>query len=44
MRISHEKLMARRQSRDLFDCHALLQMKDIDHTKLRTAFVVYGAM
>lgn len=37
-------LMARRQARDLFDCHAILQMKDIDPTKLRTAFIVYGAM
>ena len=37
-------LMARRQSRDLFDCHAILQMGDIDQAKLRTAFIVYGAM
>ena len=37
-------LMARRQSRDLFDCHAILQMEDIDQAKLRTAFIVYGAM
>lgn len=37
-------LMARRQSRDLFDCHAILQMKKIDPVKLRLAFIIYGAM
>jgi len=37
-------LMARRQSRDIFDCHAILKMENIDPVKLRLAFVVYGAM
>jgi len=36
--------MARRQSRDIFDCYAILQMENIDPVKLRLAFVVYGAM
>ena len=37
-------LLARRQARDLFDSHAILQMKNLDKGRLRTAFVVYGAM
>jgi len=37
-------LMARRQARDLFDSHGILNMKNLDHDRLRIAFVVYGAM
>lgn len=37
-------LLARRQVRDLFDSHAILHMRDLDHDRLRTAFIVYGAM
>jgi predicted nucleotidyltransferase component of viral defense system len=37
-------LLARRQARDLFDSHCILNMKNLDHDRLRTAFVVYGAM
>jgi predicted nucleotidyltransferase component of viral defense system len=37
-------LLARRQARDLFDSHRILQKENLDHDKLRTAFVVYGAM
>lgn len=37
-------LLARRQARDLFDSHRILQMENLDHDRLRTAFVVYGAM
>ena len=37
-------LLARRQARDLFDSHEILQMGNLDHDQLRTAFVVYGAM
>jgi len=37
-------LLARRQARDLFDSHAILNMENLDHERLRTAFVVYGAM
>lgn len=37
-------LLARRQARDLFDSHAILQMRNLDKDRLRTAFVVYGAM
>jgi len=37
-------LFARGQARDLFDCHRILQMKDLDAQRLRIAFVVYGAM
>jgi hypothetical protein len=37
-------LLARRQARDLFDSHAILQTKNLDKGRLRTAFVVYGAM
>ena len=36
-------LLARRQARDLFDSHAILQMKNLDKDLLRIAFVVYGA-
>ena len=37
-------LLARRQARDLFDSHGLLHMGNLDHERLRIAFVVYGAM
>lgn len=37
-------LLARRQARDLFDSHHILNMKNLNHDRLRTAFVVYGAM
>ncbi|MCF6290718.1 MAG: nucleotidyl transferase AbiEii/AbiGii toxin family protein [Desulfobacterales bacterium] len=37
-------LLARRQARDLFDSHGILHMGNFDHERLRTAFVVYGAM
>lgn len=37
-------LLARQQARDLFDSHILLQMDSLDPDRLRTAFVVYGAM
>ena len=37
-------LMSRRQTRDLFDCHRLLHINNIDRERLRIAFVVYGAM
>jgi len=37
-------LFSRRQARDLFDCHKVLYMDNIDRDRLRTAFVVYGAM
>lgn len=37
-------LLSRRASRDLFDAHQLLTRSDLDHTKLRLGFVLYGAM
>jgi predicted nucleotidyltransferase component of viral defense system len=37
-------LFARRQARDLFDCHQLLKMDGLDHERLRIAFVTYGGM
>ena len=37
-------LMARRQARDFFDTHRILQMDNLDKERLRIAFVVYGAM
>jgi len=37
-------LLSRCQARDIFDSHKILQMKSIDQKRLRTAFVVYGAM
>lgn len=37
-------LLARRQARDLFDSHGILHLEKLDHERLRTAFVVYGAM
>lgn len=37
-------LLARRASRDLFDAHHLLTQCKLDRDRLRTAFVLYGAM
>ena len=37
-------LLSRRRARDLFDCRHLLSLDTLDWTRLRTAFVVYGAM
>jgi len=37
-------LLARRASRDLFDAHQLLTRCSFDEQRLRTAFVLYGAM
>ena len=37
-------LLARRAGRDLFDVHALLKKGELDHRRLRLAFVVYGAI
>jgi len=37
-------LLARKQARDLFDSHRLLQMDNLDFPRLRIGFVVYGAM
>jgi predicted nucleotidyltransferase component of viral defense system len=37
-------LLSRRASRDLFDTHQLLTRGDLDRTKLRLGFVLYGAM
>jgi predicted nucleotidyltransferase component of viral defense system len=37
-------LLSRRQTRDLFDCHQLLHLNKLDRERLRTIFVVFGAM
>jgi predicted nucleotidyltransferase component of viral defense system len=37
-------LFARRQARDLFDCHQLLTLNDLKQDRLRIAFVCYGGM
>ncbi len=37
-------LLSRRQARDLFDSHRILQMDNLDSELLRIGFVVYGAM
>ena len=37
-------LLARRQARDLFDSHRILNMSDLERNRLRIAFVVYGGM
>ena len=37
-------LLARRRARDLFDTRLVLAMPDLNLARLRTAFVVYGAM
>ncbi len=37
-------LLARRQARDLFDCHRIFNMDDLERDRLRMAFVIYGGM
>lgn len=37
-------LFSRRQARDLFDCHRILDSDTLQLERLRIAFVVYGAM
>jgi predicted nucleotidyltransferase component of viral defense system len=37
-------LLSRRQARDLFDSNRALKLAELDRKRLRTAFVVYGAM
>ena len=37
-------LVARGQARDLFDCHRILSMDDLEKDRLRIAFVTYGGM
>ena len=37
-------LFSRRQARDLFDCHRILDTDGLQRKRLRIAFVVYGAM
>jgi predicted nucleotidyltransferase component of viral defense system len=37
-------LLSRRQARDLFDCHHILRLDRLDRERLRTTFVVFGAM
>lgn len=37
-------LLSRGQARDLFDCHRILNMDDLERDRLRIAFIVYGAM
>ena len=37
-------LFSRRQARDLFDCHRILDADTLQPERLRIAFVVYGAM
>ena len=37
-------LLSRHRARDLFDCRQLLLLDTLDRSRLRTAFVVYGAM
>lgn len=37
-------LLARGQARDLFDCHGILGMDDLENDRLRVAFVTYGGM
>lgn len=37
-------LLSRKQARDLFDCHRIFNINNLDKVRLRTAFVVYGAM
>jgi len=37
-------LLARGQIRDLFDCHRILHMGDLEPDRLRIAFVMYGGM
>jgi predicted nucleotidyltransferase component of viral defense system len=37
-------LFARGQARDLFDCHRILNLENLDSDRLRVGFVVYGGM
>ena len=37
-------LLSRRKARDLFDCRLIFSLDTLDTARLRTAFVVYGAM
>lgn len=37
-------LFSRHAARDLFDCHNILNNKNLDMNRLRTTFVAYGAM
>jgi len=37
-------LLARGQVRDLFDCHRIFNMDNLENDRLRIGFVVYGAM
>ncbi len=37
-------LLSRDKARDMFDCYNILKMPRIERDRLRTAFVVYGAM
>ena len=37
-------LMARGQARDIFDCYQLFKRDDLNSSKLRLGFVIYGAM
>jgi len=37
-------LFSRHQARDLFDSHRLLRSGELNHDRIRLAFVVYGAM
>ncbi|MCF7826729.1 MAG: nucleotidyl transferase AbiEii/AbiGii toxin family protein [Candidatus Marinimicrobia bacterium] len=37
-------LMSRGQARDLFDCSNLFKMEDLENSKIRLGFVLYGAM
>ncbi len=37
-------LLSRWQARDLFDCHRIFNMDDLDRERLRIAFVTYGGM
>ncbi len=37
-------LLVRRQARDLFDCHRILNLDELEYDRFRIAFVVYGGM
>ena len=37
-------LLSRRRARDLFDCRQMLLLNTLDLSRLRVAFIVYGAM
>ena len=37
-------LLSRRRARDLFDCRQIFSLDTLDMSRLRTAFVAYGAM